>query len=175
EEGRWAAIVAGGNAPPVFETAKHDLDAAAAPVAALVVSDRLVARSPARDAGLDALGMEGRCRAGVVADLSGRHEETQGAAVRIGDGMELGVHAAFGRVDHDRLRLSADRSQTLHHPREHARLAPTLPAVVERLVGPVGAGCIAPAQAVAVDEHDAAQHPPVINPRLAVALGKERP
>lgn len=40
-----------------------------------------------------------RCHAGVVADLPGGHEETQGAAVRVSDGMELGVHAAFGAYD----------------------------------------------------------------------------
>ena len=38
---------------PILQTAEHDLDAAATPVAALVVSDRLVARSAARNAGLD--------------------------------------------------------------------------------------------------------------------------
>ena len=59
EEGRGVAIVAGGDAPPILEAAEHDLDAAAAPVAALVVSDRLVARSAARDAGLDAFGIQG--------------------------------------------------------------------------------------------------------------------
>lgn len=93
---------------------------ATSPIAPLVVSDRLVARSPARDAGLDALGLQGvsepvgvvaavaeqplrfwhiveqRCRVGVVADLASGHEEAQGAAVRVGNGMELGVHAAFG-------------------------------------------------------------------------------
>ena len=43
--------------------------------------------------------VEQRCRTGVVADLARRHEEAQRAAVRIGDGMELGVHAAFGAAD----------------------------------------------------------------------------
>ena len=38
---------------PILQTAKHDLEAAATPVAALVVSDRLVARSAARNAGRD--------------------------------------------------------------------------------------------------------------------------
>lgn len=42
--------------------------------------------------------VEQRCRSGLVADLVGRHEEPQGAAVCIGDGMELDVHAAFGAV-----------------------------------------------------------------------------
>ena len=38
-----------------------------------------------------------RCRAGVVADLPGGHEEAQGAPVCVGDGMKL--HAAFGAPD----------------------------------------------------------------------------
>jgi hypothetical protein len=31
--------------------------------------------------------------------LAGGHEEAQWAAVRIGDGVELGVHATFGAPD----------------------------------------------------------------------------
>ena len=58
EEGRGVAIVAGGDAPPILEAAEHDLDAAAVPVAALVIPDRLVAGSPTRDAWLDALCLE---------------------------------------------------------------------------------------------------------------------
>ena len=97
-----AAVVAGGDPAPVLEAAKHDLDAAATPVAALVVPDRLVARLAAWDAGLDAFGLEcvpepvgvvaavpeqplrlrhvieQRCRAGVVADVARGHEEAQG-------------------------------------------------------------------------------------------------
>jgi hypothetical protein len=41
-----------------------------------------------------------RCsRADVVADLAGGHDETQRTAVGVGNGMELGVHAAFGAAD----------------------------------------------------------------------------
>jgi hypothetical protein len=43
--------------------------------------------------------IEQRCRAGVVADLASGDKEAQGAPVRIGDGVELGVHAAFGAPD----------------------------------------------------------------------------
>ena len=39
------------------------------------------------------------CRAGIVADLACGHEEAQGAAVGIADGMKLGVHPAFGAAD----------------------------------------------------------------------------
>ena len=59
EEDRWASVVAGGDATPVFQAAERDLDAAATPVAALVVSDRFVARSPTWDAGLNAFGFQG--------------------------------------------------------------------------------------------------------------------
>ena len=73
------------------------------------------------------------------------------------------VRLQVGRVDHDRLRLGANCSQTFHHAREHTGLAPTPPPIVERLVRAVGAGCVSPAQPVAVDEHDVAQRPPVIH------------
>src|SRR3546814_589837 len=113
----------GSDAAPVLQAAEHDLDAAAAPVPALVVSDRFVAGFPTWDAGLDALGfqripepvgviaavaeqplrlweiVQQRGCTGVVADLPGGHEEAQGAAVRIGDGVKLRVHAAFGASD----------------------------------------------------------------------------
>ena len=58
-----------------------------------------------------------------------------------------------GCVDHDRLRLGAGCSQTFHHSREHTCLAPTLPPIVQRLVRAVLAGCISPAQPVAIDEY----------------------
>jgi len=38
-------------------------------------------------------------RTNVIADLASRDEEAQGAAVGIGDGMELGVHTALGPSD----------------------------------------------------------------------------
>ena len=40
-----------------------------------------------------------RCRTGVVADPPGHHEEAQGAAVGIGNGMEFRIHAALGASD----------------------------------------------------------------------------
>ena len=56
EKEGWAAVVASGDAAPVLQAAEHDRNAAAAPVATLVVSDRLVTRSATWDAGLNALG-----------------------------------------------------------------------------------------------------------------------
>jgi len=80
-----------------------------------------------------------------------------------------------GRVDHDGLRLGSRRSHTLHHPYENAGLAPAFPPIIQRLVWAVVLGRISPPQTVAVDEDDAAQHLPIIDARLALALGKERP
>ena len=37
-----------------------------------------------------------------------------------------------------------------------------------------GAGCVSPAQPVLANEHDTAQHPPVIHTRLGAAFRKER-
>ena len=45
-------------------------------------------------------------------------------------------------------------------------MAQTLPSVVERLLWTILPGCIAPAQSIAVDENDPAQHQPIINPWL---------
>lgn len=67
------------------------------------------------------------------------------------------------------------RSQPLHHAHERVSVASGLPPVVPRLVMTMGARRIAPAQPIAGDEDDAAQHPPVIPLRLAVVLGKEWP
>jgi hypothetical protein len=52
------------------------------------------------------------------------------------------------------------------------RIAPPLPSIVQRLVGAIGAGRISPAQPVAVDEHDAAQHPRSSTRGLPWLLGK---
>lgn len=51
---------------------------------------------------------------------------------------------------------------------------PTPLPVVQRLVRTVLAACISPAQTIAVDEYDTAQHPPVVHSRLALALEEER-
>src|SRR3546814_11806630 len=107
--------------PPVLEAAEHDLDAVSAFVAALVVFDGLVPYFPARDAGRDALFLQGIAEpvgiiapvgehplrfgqtveqsgcARVIADLPGGHEEADRAAICIGHGMRLGVHTALDR------------------------------------------------------------------------------
>jgi hypothetical protein len=37
--------------------------------------------------------------ADIITDLAAGHEEAQGAAIRIGNSMKLGIHAAFGAAD----------------------------------------------------------------------------
>lgn len=63
-----APIIAGRDAPPVFQSAEHDLDAVAAFVAALVVVEQIG-------------------RASVVADLPSGHEKGDRTTIRIGHGM----------------------------------------------------------------------------------------
>jgi len=123
QEDRRTPIVAGRNAAPVLQPSEHDLDTATAPVAAFVVSDGLEPRPPTWDAWLDALGLRGipepvgvvtavaeqpsrlgqiveQCgHTGVVADLSGGHEEAERTAVCVGQAMELRVHATFGATN----------------------------------------------------------------------------
>jgi len=78
------------------------------------------------------------------------------------------------RVDHYGLFLAMSGSEPGHHPREDAFLAPALPPAVERLVWPTGFRSVPPAQPVALDEDNSAQHPPAVDPWLAVRLRKER-
>ena len=80
-----------------------------------------------------------------------------------------------GRIDGDRPVIGGFRRQTRHDPREHAHIAPPLPAVIERLVRTVLARRVSPAQAIAIDEDNAAQNPSIIDARHAMALGKVRP
>lgn len=123
EEGLGATIVSSCDAPPVLQAAEHDLDAVAALVAPLVVFDRLLAVLPAGNAypyplvfqrfsepfgiipsvrkhpaSLWQAAQQGRC-SGVVAHLPGRHEELDRASFRVGDCVQLGVHAAFRSPD----------------------------------------------------------------------------
>src|SRR3546814_1921948 len=73
EEGLRAPIVACCDPSPVLEAAEHDLDAVAAFVAALVVFDGLAAYFPARDAGRDALFLQGIAEpVGIIAPV-GEH------------------------------------------------------------------------------------------------------
>src|SRR5690606_16508734 len=118
EEGLWTAVVSGGDAPPILQPPEHDLDVVAAFVAPLVVFHRLLARLSAWDADLyplvfqrfsEPIGIiapvskqppclrqaaQQRRRAGVITDLAGGHEEPDRPPFGIGNGVQLGVHAA---------------------------------------------------------------------------------
>ena len=81
----------------------------------------------------------------------------------------------IGRVDHDRLLIGAFRGQPLHHSGEDPHVTPPLPSAIEGLRRTILTRCITPPQAIATDEDYATQNPSIINPRLAMALRKERP
>jgi hypothetical protein len=119
----WASNVAGGNPAPILQSSEHVLDAVAAFVTALVVFDWRGTRLPTRDAGLypvvfqriseparivAAVGKQPNCRwqaaqkscrASIVAHLAGSHEEANRPSLSIGDGIQFGIHAAFGSAD----------------------------------------------------------------------------
>ena len=76
-------------------------------------------------------------------------------------------------IDHQRISSAALIGQFEKHPREDTLLAPTLPTTVEGLVRPVFCRRVLLPQAIAIDEDNAAQHPPGIDTRLAVGLRKE--
>lgn len=79
------------------------------------------------------------------------------------------------RVDHYRLRLGTLGGQPFHHAEEDTHLTPALLTVVERLVRAIRLGRIPPPQLIAVDENDATQHAPIIDPWPAVDLRKIGP
>lgn len=108
---------------PILETTEHDLDAFASFVLALVVLDWKRAGFPAWNAGFDAfllqcipepvgvippvrqhplcLGqlIQQSCGAGIITDLAGGDEESQGAAIGIGYRVKLGVHPTLRASD----------------------------------------------------------------------------
>lgn len=113
-----ASVVAGGDAAPVFEAAEHTLDLVAVFVEFGVVFDRVLSMSASGDAGRDTLGgqggaepvaivapvsdqavgsgerrHEGRCPA-IVADLTGREQQSYGLAGSVADRVQLGSQPA---------------------------------------------------------------------------------
>lgn len=76
-------------------------------------------------------------------------------------------------VYHRRVRNIGFASQTIHHPGECPFFTPPLPTIVEGLSRAIVLWRVAPSQPVATDENYSLHHPPTINTRLALALGKE--
>ena len=79
------------------------------------------------------------------------------------------VRLRVDRVDHDRLVSQSAGRQTIHHLGKDSHGAPTLSPIVERLMRPIFPRSIPPAQPIAVDEDNPAQHTPVINTRSVMA------
>ena len=79
-----------------------------------------------------------------------------------------------GRIDHDGLLVAACGGKPLHHPGKDPHVTPPLPAIVEGLGRAILPRCVTPSQPIAIYKDNAAQHPPVIDPRLAMALREER-
>ena len=77
-------------------------------------------------------------------------------------------------VNHHAFRFAALAGKFGEDFVEHAEPAPAHEAIVDCLVRSVVGGRVAPAQAVANDEDDAADHPPVINAGNAMRQRKER-
>ena len=59
------------------------------------------------------------------------------------------------KFDDHRLRNGCLGGQAIHHPGEDSHVAPPIPAIVEGLRRASFLGCIAPAQAIAIDEDNA--------------------
>ena len=60
-------------------------------------------------------------------------------------------------VDHDSTDVLIRLGQGHEHPRKDTHAAPADPTVVERLGRPIGRRCVSPAEAITVDEDDAAE------------------
>ena len=69
-----------------------------------------------------------------------------------------------------RLRLRMRWRQASHHLRKDAFVAPSFPAIVERLVQAILLGRVLPTQPMVVDEDNPTQHTPIIDPWLVVGL-----
>ena len=78
----------------------------------------------------------------------------------------------IGRVDHHGRVSRAFRAQPRHDPGEDALFTPAFPAVVECVGQTIRPRRIAPSQTSAIEEDYATQNPSIIDPGLAMALGK---
>lgn len=80
-----------------------------------------------------------------------------------------------GRIHHQHLGILAFAGQRGQDAGEDPHSAPADPAVIKRLVRTIGRRRVPPAQPIAIYKDNPAEHPPVINPRLAMRQRKERP
>lgn len=81
-------------------------------------------------------------------------------------------------IDHQGLGLAGPASKPGEDAVEHAQTAPSHEAVVQGLMGTVGRRGVAPAQPIADDVEDAADHPLVVHPRHPVRereVGRDPP
>ncbi len=123
----------------------------------------------------------------MVSDVASGAEQAAGAPLAVANGMQPRVQPAFGasdmpgrapaeqtgrrsvrlqmgRVDHEFRRLGAALCRLDEDAPEHAQPAPADEALADRLVRPVAWRNVAPPQAIADDEDDAADDPPVNPP-----------
>ena len=78
----------------------------------------------------------------------------------------------MGGIDHQIVRLAAPRGQFGQDAVEYPQSAPSDEAVVDGLVRTVARRRIPPAKSIADHEQDAAQHPPIVDPRDAMRKGE---
>ena len=132
----------------------------------------------------------------AISDLAAGQQEGDGAAVAIGQGVDLGrapaARAADGLLalppfppEAERCAFTAEESMSTCAGGPPARAkrmeeidpdalgGPSDVAVVERLVRPVVGRRIDPAPAGLQDMDDAADHPAIIDPRLATCIGRQ--
>jgi hypothetical protein len=76
----------------------------------------------------------------------------------------------MGRIDHQRVRAATLIRQPEEHFCDDAFLAPPFPTAENCLVRPIFLRGIAPSQAIAINEDNATQNPPVVNTGLATGL-----
>lgn len=83
------------------------------------------------------------------------------------------VRLKIGRVYHDRRRSGGLRGQPIQDRGAAPLDAPSLPAVLEGLWRALFLGGSTSPQTVAIEEYYVTQNPPIIDAKLAMALGNE--
>lgn len=109
------------------------------------------------------------------AGASGADDEPQGVLSPLSGGRSVSAPTAWLQAGSrqpgtDTLAAAAREYLKVEHP----HLTSPFPAIIQCLVRPLSPRRIPPEQAIVIDENDPAQHPPSIDPSLAVALGKIR-